>query len=847
MTPFRLRRICRSHHPEPIMTAIHSRLPQLAALILALGMPLLLHAQTDTPPQQPYRAGELLIKFKNESSASAANAQVSRIKRSGRLEHVRLAAGMDVDGMRRWYARQPNVEYAEPNYIVRKAAVPNDSFFDEQWALRNSGQSVSGTRGTVGADIGATAAWNRHTGNGSVTVAVVDTGIDYLHPDLAANIWRNPGEIAGDNIDNDGNGRIDDTRGWNFVRDNADPMDDDQDGGHGSHVAGIIGAAGNNATGVSGVNWNVKLMPLKVLDEDGFGDLADIIAAFDYAVAKGARIINASYAFECGVSPSASERDAIDRARTNGVLVALAAGNDNCDNDAAPTYPASHTLNNIVSVGASDAFDARARFTQATFLNSASSYGARSVHLFAPGKSILSTMHTNDYAFQSGTSMASPHVAGAAALLKSYRPTLNLFQVREILFKTASPKTALAGLAVTGGRLDVGAAMDYDLNASTPIQPSHLAMTPIHDSRIDLSWLDDSTIESGYRVEYRDDPTASFSSRATLGAGSTSYQDNAVQAGEGSYLAYRVRAFNGIGESAPTAEVSLIVPPLAPQDLQAASQGSSPRLTWSDRSSHETGYRVERAVSFGDFQQIADLPANSVQFNDSNLLIGTQYRYRVRAHSTRSGFSEYSNTLSLTPLAASIGGGGGGGCFIATAAYGSALHPKVNALRQLRDLYLMPNALGRAFVGAYYRLSPPVADFIARHDWLRAGVRSLLWPLVWLAEAIVPEAQAGAFFQPPKSTPASAEQADKAARELAAEQVAQRQLLIKFKPEVESGAANALLQAQGATRIEAVSPQLYLAEFSNAASRTQAQTRLAGLALIEHVEFNRVVRRPATR
>jgi len=228
--------------------------------------------------------------------------------------------------------------------------------------------------------------------------------------------------------------------------------------------------------------------------------------------------------------------------------------------------------------------------------------------------------------------------------------------------------------------------------------------------------------------------------------------------------------------------------------------------------------------------------------------LGTQYHYRVRAHSSRSGFSAYSNTLSLTPQAASSsGGGGGGGCFIATAAYGSALHPKVNALRQLRDLYLMPNALGRAFVGAYSRLSPPLADFITRHDWVRAGVRTLLWPLVWLAEAIAPEAQAGAFFQPQKSTPASTEHADKAARELAAEQVAQRQLMVKFKPEVETSAANALLQAQGATRIETVAPQLYLAEFSTVASRTQAQTRLAGLALIEHVEINRVVRRPAPR
>lgn len=827
------------------MTFLRTSILHLASLLLSLAMPLQLHAQTDTPPQKAYRPGELLVKFKNDASASAANAQVSRIQRSGRLEHIRLAAGMDVEGMRRWYERQANVEYAEPNYIVRKAATPNDSYFGLQWALLNSGQSINGTSGTVNADINANTAWNRHTGNGSVVVAVLDTGIDYLHPDLAANIWRNLGEIAGDGIDNDGNGKIDDIRGWNFVRNNAYPMDDDEDGGHGSHVAGIIGATGNNANGISGINWNVKLMPLKVLDAEGLGNLADIIAAMDYAIVKGAKIINASYAFECGDSPSASERDAIDRARAFGVLVVLAAGNSGCDNDAKPTYPASHALNNIISVGASDQFDRRAQFARGAFLNAASSYGANSVHLFAPGKAILSTLRLNDYGYQSGTSMSSPHVAGAAALLKSYRPALNMFQVREILLKTASPKVALAGLAVTEGRLDIGAAMDYDLNASTPIQPSHLTASRINENRINLSWLDDSTIESGYLVEYRNHPAAGFSSRTTLAAGSTTWQDNTVRAGEGSYHAYRLRAFNSMGDSPPTASISLTVPPLAPDNLRASNLSTSPRLTWIDRSNQETSYRVERAVGNSNFLQIAELPANSTQYDDPFLTTGTQYFYRVRAHSTSSGFSEYSNTLNLKPQSASDGGGGGG-CFIATAAYGSAMHPKVNTLRQLRDRYLLTNALGRVFVDIYYRTSPPLAAVIARHDWLRTGVRTLLWPLVWLVEAIVPDVQADAFFEPQQEQAEKVGKAEKPDKADKLERVAQRQLLIKFKPEVDPAAANALLQAQGATRVEAVSPQLYLGDFANTTSRTQAQTRLTGLAQIEHVEVNRVIHRPTT-
>jgi hypothetical protein len=186
---------------------------------------------------------------------------------------------------------------------------------------------------------------------------------------------------------------------------------------------------------------------------------------------------------------------------------------------------------------------------------------------------------------------------------------------------------------------------------------------------------------------------------------------------------------------------------------------------------------------------------------------------------------------------------GGGGCFIATAAYGSALHPKVNALRQFRDGYLMTNALGRAFVSAYYRASPPLANFIARHDWLRAGVRTLLWPLVWLAEAIVPEAEAGSFFRPAEKSVVADAQVDKAAVELLAE----RQLLVKFKPTVDEAAVRAALVEQGGSRIEPVSGQLYLAEFANPARREQARIALSASALVEYAEANRVVSRPRVR
>ncbi len=829
------------------MTKRMQLLPFLLCLsLLPLPVAEVSSAFADSAPaaRPAYREGELLVKFKAGASAVRVHAAAGgqRIGRFGRLEHVRLAAGRDVEGMRRWYASQPDVEYAEPNYIVHKTAVPSDTSFNLQWGMRNIGQTVNGITGTSGADINAAAAWDRHTGDGSVVVAVVDTGIDYNHPDLAANIWSNPAEIAGNGIDDDGNGRVDDSRGWDFANNDAAPLDDDVDG-HGTHVAGIIGAVGNNAAGVSGVNWNVRLMPLKVLDAAGFGDTADIIAAIDYAIAEGARIINASYAFDCGVAPLQSERDALDRARVAGVLVVLAAGNDGCDSDVEPTYPASHALNNLLAVGASDPFDRLAQFT-----GSSSNFGAQSVHLFAPGKNVYSTIRIalGNYGYENGTSMAAPHVSGAAALLMSHRPALAMREVREILLKTAEAKAALDGLAVTGGRLNIGSAMDFVLATSTPMHPSHLVARKINDSRIDLSWLDDSTIETGWKLEYRADPGAAFSAtpRATLGSATLLYQDVAVLAAEGTYNGYRIRAFNAIGDSLPTSEVKVVTPPLAPDALAASFSNGTTTLTWNDRSARENGYRVERASPGGLFTEVASLAANTVRYQDNGLAGGIEYRYRVRAQSAVAGFSAYTAIATVNaPAAITDSGGTQVGCFIATAAYGSALHPKVNALRQFRDGYLMTHAFGRAFVNAYYRASPPLADFIARHDWLRAGVRVLLWPLVWLAEAIVPDATAGSFFKPAEKSVVADAQVDKAAVEI----VAERQLLVKFKPTVDEAAVRAALVEQGGSRIEPVSGQLYLAEFANPAKREQARIALSASPLVEYAEANRVASRPRTR
>jgi len=826
----------------------------LTLLPAPFGVAVLADVRMDSGATQPgaqYRSGELLVKFKAGHTAARVasvhnSVRVQRFRRFGRLEHVRLAAGMDVEGMQRWYARQPEVEYAEPNYLARKAALPNDRLFSEQWGLRNVGQSVNGVAGKAGADINAAAAWDRRTGDAAVVVAIIDSGINDAHPDLAANVWSNPGEIAGNGVDDDGNGYVDDVRGWDFANKNADPFDDD---GHGTHVASIIGAVGDNGLGISGVNWRVSLMPLKVLGADGKGATADIVAAIDYAIAKKVAVINASYSFACGDAIVLSERDAVARARAAGILFVAAVGNDDCDIDAQPTYPASHTFNNVIAVGASNAFDQRARFN-----SGASNYGAQSVHVFAPGVNIMGASGRQGYSFGSGTSMSTPHVSGAVALLKAHRPELNLFQVREILLASARPLAALEGMAVAGARLDIGAAMDYNLAANRPLRPSRLSALKVSDTRIDLSWLDDSTIETGYRLEHRTAPDAAFATRTMLASDAVSYLDTSVMAAEGTFNGYRMLAFNHVGESGPTAEVRVLIPPLAPANLRGTGSGGDLTLNWNDRSARETGYRLERAVATGGFVEIAQLPANSSSFVDSGLSLGVNYRYRVRGHSEIAGFSAFTPALAYTPSSAaqtvtapeplipvvSNGGSGGGGCFIATAAYGSLLHPRVKALRQFRDRYLLPYSLGRAFVSAYYRASPPIADFIARHDSLRAGMRTLLWPLTWLAETLVPDAHAGAFFRPSDAAKADAVDADKITIELRVE----RQLLVKVKPDFD---ADALLRAQGATRIEEISPRLFLVDFADLAARSRAEKALSTSPQVEYAEPNRVVSRPRTR
>ncbi len=341
------------------------------------------------------------------------------------------------------FANHSAIAYIEPNRPLSLAAtIPRDPKFNQLWGLHNTGQSG----GKVDADIDALEAWGIQTGN-QVVIGVIDTGVDYTHPDLQANMWTNPGEIPGNNIDDDGNGYVDDYYGYDFINNDSDPFDDH---GHGTHVAGTIAASGNNNIGITGVAWSAKIMALKFLGPNG-GTVSDAIEAINYASMMGAKITNNSWG---GVGYSQAMYDAIAAAGAKGGLFIAAAGNSTQNTDITPHYPASYTLDNIISVAATDRNDN---------LSSFSNYGAKTVDLAAPGSSIYSTIPGGRYTTYSGTSMAAPHVSGVAALVWAENPSMTAQEVKARILNTVDPLASLKGKTVTGGRLNA-----YNAVANTP-------------------------------------------------------------------------------------------------------------------------------------------------------------------------------------------------------------------------------------------------------------------------------------------------------------------------------------------------------------------------------------------
>lgn len=368
------------------------------------------------------------------------------------------------------------VQYAEPNYIYKAIATkqtlesilfgtvkeshssmaPTDPLYGKLWGLKNTGANepdrsggTSTTPGVAGADTDAEKGWAITTGSKKVTIAVIDTGIDYNHPDLKNQMWVNEKEVAGNGIDDDGNGYIDDIHGWNAHGKNGNPMDGNA---HGTHCAGTIGAEHNNGIGVAGVMSDVTLMAVKFLSDEGSGSLADAVVAIDYATKMNVDIMSNSWG---GGGFSQALEDSIKAASNKGILFIAAAGNDSSNNDSRPSYPATYQVDNVISVASHTAQDT---------ISSFSNFGKRTVHVAAPGSNVLSSTPNNEYKVFSGTSMATPHVSGVVGLLLSENGRLPVLEVRNRLMATTVPGPAYRKSTQGGGRVNI-----YNLLTDTRI------------------------------------------------------------------------------------------------------------------------------------------------------------------------------------------------------------------------------------------------------------------------------------------------------------------------------------------------------------------------------------------
>ncbi|MBI1886074.1 MAG: S8 family serine peptidase [Chloroflexi bacterium] len=643
-------------------------------------------------PQPQFAPGRLVVRFKEGASAQAIarlnaahGASVAKVQPLSGLRRLSLPAGADLGRALVAYRRSPIVAEAGYNFIAHTTDAPNDTNYSYQWHMPN----------TVGG-VWAEGAWDLAPARGQgVVVAVIDTGVAYEDyngtlgnnqqtfkkaPDLASTPFVAP---------------------WDFANNDAHANDDN---GHGSHVAGTISQDTNNAYGVAGVAYNSTIMPLKVLDYSGSGFDDDVVEAIYYAVNNGARVINMSLGIPGSGSPDAGGnvcteivglKAALDYAYASGVVVVAASGNDGATTVSCPAaYPT------VIAVGATR-FDGQVTFYSngGSALDMTAAGGDPNVDQNGDGYSDGVLQETFCYSstfllifnlygvfcdvFYSGTSMASPHVAGTAALLLGESPALSPDQVRSLLQSTARDRGAAGWDPSYGwGVLDANAAVFALKGPSsspaptptatplptptptptatptatptptpTPIPglgaPSDLAAAAVSSSRINLTWTDNATSETGFKVE-RSTDGVSFSVIATLGADTTSYANINLPADTTYY--YRVRAYNLAGSSdySNVAVATTQPAPTAPSNLTATAVSTSRiNLTWTDNATNEAGFKLERSTDGVSFSQIAILTANTTSYSNVNLAAGTTYYYRIRAYEGPN-YSPYSNTASAT-------------------------------------------------------------------------------------------------------------------------------------------------------------------------------------------------------
>lgn len=759
----------------------------------------------------PFFTREILVKFK-EGVSEGTRARFyheSGLSLIGSfppigVHHLRLPPALSVEEALRLYRQNADVEYAEPNSIIHACQTfPNDPPFDSEgpsygmlWGLYNFGQDVGGSPGLPGADINAPDAWEISTGGEEVIIAVTDTGVAYSHPELAPNMWTNPAEdpwsvpidpTAGNGVDDDCNGKNDDWRGWDFVDGDNDPMDYN---GHGTHVAGIIAAVGDNGEGTTGVMWKAGIMPLRILDAHGIGTISNAIQAIEYAVQKGARVINASW----GTTDfSESLFRSIQLCQSNGVLVVAAAGNSAHNTDESPFYPASYDLPNIISVAATDQRDHLASF---------SNWGPSTVDVAAPGVDIYSTWpswhsiggsYPDDIEFGPGnwtrggttqwaitdTEYNSPTHSWADSpggnydnnadswlllprvdLSKNWRSRLTYSMrmeteaYRDLLYVEASIDGITwtniygPGVGYTGSTGGTFVRISDDISEYDGQPEVYIRFRLVTDSNntFDGVYIDDVDITSISHVYHGDEfqvlQGTSMAAPHVSGLGGLLLAVHPTL----SLDELRWRILNGVdeleglmGKVAVEGRIDAynsLELPAAPSHLSASTVSDEEvELIWFDNSGDEDGFRIERRPEGGGYVEIGRVDRDMTSYSDRNLEGETCYMYRVRAYNNH-GNSAYSNEAGTAAPGGGndlSGGSGGGGCFIATAAYGSPLAGEVWILREVRDAYLLRNRFGETIVALYYEYSPVLAQEISKHPRVRKAIRISLYPLVTLS------------------------------------------------------------------------------------------------------------------
>jgi len=701
---------------------------QARRIVAGLIAAILIHAAGGWPPaaaesRRPYVEGEVLVKYRQSRASERAThyramwrlSNQRTFAKSG-ISKARLPVEMTVEQAVALYRRDPDVIFAEPNYRVRLQALPDDDQLTRQWGLVNGGQVVNGSAGTVDADMDAERAWDLETGSTDIVVAVVDTGIDAAHPDLAANIWTNPGEIL-NGVDDDGNGYIDDLHGWDFVENDNQPVDTH---GHGTHVAGIIGAVGNNAVGITGVCWRVSIMPLRFITAADMGTTAAAIEAIEYADANGADVINLSWG---GPAFSLALKDAIAAAYA---LVVCAAGNGGVNLDSTPIYPAAYDGANILAVGASDADDFPAWF---------SNYSDSRVDVSAPGTDIYSTVPdrrivwADDFATLagwsfggSGNAWGTQTIYGNTVLTESpvgnYTNNMDAWARIGPLnlsgLKGARLDFDIVGAAAGGDTLAVEASTDGTVweplligmdegpvaavTGALPIWQLAIADLKAYDGAASLFLRfrfvsDGVNTADGYLI---DGPVVTCADTSHGADDYQYYQGTSMAAAHASGAAALIMSqkpsltptevrllmestaeekpqLDGYTATGGRINVYEALISMAAVDLRSRT-ASTERidLDWTTLEPVDSGFEIQRrAASGSDYETIAVVGAVDRTYADGGLSEGTTYVYRVLTLSggDRTGYSNEAMATTSRTTASTVGadsGGGGGGCFITT-------------------------------------------------------------------------------------------------------------------------------------------------------------------------------------